>query len=501
MAVLDTGSSTAGKANVDSNYNLQVNLPTTPSQAGYVTLAGQVSSGVARPVRVSDDNAMYNAEARQVLDIDFNSASTAWAGKIGTNATTMTKAVTNGAMRLNSGASAATTVGISIYSNRVITLEAGYDYRVKMQVKHTNATATNKQADLGLGYYNFAAGQANAMNEFIGFRWTTTGGLLAVLETTQGGAPTTYTANVNSNLPYSDNVFREYEVVVTTIGVDYYVDNVWVARLDKEPGSWGVVKATSLPFIARVFNSGAASAAMTLDIGMVCAFKIGADDGQSHPARMAAMDKSSYYAQPDIIAAATATHNVPASGTAPTAATATNAASVLNNAAQMGGFFRMNGATITATAHSNFLVAAYQNPAYPTAAGQATNARNFYVTGITVSPMVVTTVLVGGAFTALWYASIGATAISTGATDADGTTAVAQKADRLVPLSRMVTFGAAAAVGTVETGVGDNTVQFATPLVIHPGEFLKVGLRTIWVNALVSSGTIDGAIMVNGYWD
>ena len=499
---LVNGTAASSEATIDTNGNLHVVLPTTGTQAGYAQQNYVAASGATSKVqRVSYHGAAYSGEVRQMLDLDFNSASTTWSLKILTNATTMTKAVQNGGMRLNNSAITTTTTGISIYSRRVTMVENGYEYRVATAVRHSNATATNKQCDVGLGYYAFAAGQAAAMNEFIGFRWTTTGGLLGVVETSQGGAPTSQTVNINSNTPYSDSVYRVYEVVFTEEAVEFWVDGVWQASISKPSGSWGVLKGTSLPWIARVFNSGAASAAATFDIGYASILKIGPDDGQTHPARMAGMGKHSLYWQPDLTAGSTNTHNLPASGTAPTAATGSNTASVLNNTANMGGFYRMNGASISATAHSVVWIAGYQNPANPTAAGVATNARNFYVTSITVSPQVVTTVLVGGGYAALWCASIGGSALTTATTDVDGTTAVAQSANRIFPLARITSFAAAAAVGTIETGQGDTTVVFNTPLVVHPGEFLSIGLRTLWVNAAVTSGTIDGGIYVNGYWD
>jgi hypothetical protein len=502
MAQLDTGSSTAGKANVDSNYNLNVNLPTTNTQAGFAQLTAVPSSTIPpNNAFVSDDNALYTAGARQVLDLDFNSASTAWASKFGTNATTMTKAVQNGFMRLNNSAITTTTTGISIYSNRVVTIEAGYDYRFKAQVKHANMTATNKQVDIGMGYYGFAAGQAAAMNEFIGFRWTTTGGLQIVVETSQGGAPTSQTTNINSNVPYSDNVSREYEFIANSVEVVFFVDEVFVGRIVKDPASWGLLKSASLPFIARIFNSGAASAATTVDVGMVSIIKLGADDDMPHAFRMSAMDKASYYGQPDILAAATSPHSFPASGTAPTGNVGSNTASAANNTALLGGIIRNTLTGVSATLSTNVLWIAYQNPANPTAAGVATNARNFYVTGITISPMVVTTALTGGGFTAGWFAAIGATATSLATADADGTTAVAQKAPRIVPLSLVSTLAATAALGVVSTDVGDHQFQFPTPLVVHPGEFLHIGFRTIAVTALISAGSADCLIGVNGYWD
>lgn len=495
-------SSTSGELKTDGNDNARMNLPTTASQAGYAQHTFVPDPAVVRIGRISEDGQIYSAEARQVFQGDFTAVTSVQSAKWGTNATTMTKAVqTNGFMRLNASAITTTATGIAVYSNRVITLENGYDLIVRFQARTANATATNKQIDAGLGYYLFAAGQANAMNEFIGFRWTTSGGLIGVLETSEGGAPGAQTININSNVPYSDNVSREYKLVLTELEVQFYVDGAYVGRIAKPTTMYGSIKGVSLPLIFRQFHSGAASAACTFDFGKVSVIKAGPDDGQSHPARMAAMGKSSYYQQPDIQTAATLTHNLPASGTAPTAATGSNTASVLNNTAQMGGFFRMNGATISATVQSTFWVAGYQNPANPTAVGVATNARNFYVTGITVTPLVVSTVLVGGGFAAMWFAAIGATALSSATADSDGTTAVAQKTDRLVPLARVTSFAAAAAVGTLETGAGDSTVQFTTPLVVHPGEFLKIGLRTTFATAAVTSGTLDGAINVNGYWD
>jgi hypothetical protein len=211
--------------------------------------------------------------------------------------------------------------------------------------------------------------------------------------------------------------------------------------------------------------------------------------------------KSSYYYQPDITAAAAATHSFPASGTAPTAAVGSNTASAFNLATSLGGIYRNTLTGVTVTLSTNILVSSYQNPAIPTAAGVATNARNFVCTGLSISPMVVTTALVGGGFTALWFAAIGGNAISLATTDADGTTAPATKAPRYVPLALSSTLAATAALATVSTDVGDHSYTFPTPLVVHPGEFIQVGFRTIAVTAAVTAGSVDGMISINGYWE
>lgn len=503
--ILRTGSSTAGNANVDSNYNLQIVTPTNPLQSGYVRNAYVVSAAEAKASKITNDGDIYSASARMVFNQEFNSTSTAWNPTWGTNATTMTAVASGGWMRLNASAITTTTTGVSMYTNRVFKREDGHDLRVRFKLKHTNATATNKQADFGLGYYGFAAGQAAAMNEFIGFRWTTGGGLQGVLESTTGGAPTNQNVNINSNTPYADSIFREYEIVISDQQVEFWVITANVAALGgiivKTNDNSSVTKSVALPIIMRVFNSGAASAAATFDIGAVNVLKYGTDEDQPQAVRNSGMNRTSFYAQPELIVASTNPHNVPASATPPTSAVGSNTASVLNNTAQMGGFYQITGTTIVAAVQTNTLIAAYQNPVIPTAAGAALNNRNFICTGISISPVVVGTVIVGGGYVAEWFVGIGGTATSLATTDANGTTAVAQKAARIVPLSTIDSLGAAAAAGVIATRVGDSTTIFSTPLCIAPGEFLHVGFRTLQVTAAITSGNLVGGIYVHGYWE
>ena len=182
----------------------------------------------------------------------------------------MTAVAGFGFMRLNNSAITTTTTGISMYTQRVFNLaKFGNELRVKFVAKHANAAATNKQAELGLGYYAFAAGQAAQMNEFIGFRWSTTGGLIGVLGYTTRGAPTELTLNINGNVPFSDNIFREYELIITDTEVEYWVNGTYYGRLTSGSDNYSLIKSNAYPLIMRIFNSGTASAAMTLDIGSV----------------------------------------------------------------------------------------------------------------------------------------------------------------------------------------------------------------------------------------
>lgn len=493
------------QAGVDSNNNVKVNLPTTPSQAGYGQTAYVANSSNAKAMQITEDGGVVNATVRPLLDLDFNGGSATWGTKINTNATTMTKAVANGYMRLNSGSSAATTVGISIYTPTVFNLFAGRELRVMVNIKHTNATATNKQMEWGIGYYNFAAGQANGMNEFIGFRITAGGVLQGVLAYSTGGAPTETTVTVNSGTPYTDGQSKRYEIRVTARKVEYWADGTLWNTIAIAADVYNILKGASYPFIARVFNSGAASAAPILDVGYVTVLRAGADVDLGHAGIAALQDRSGHYFQPDLLTGAgTNPMNLPVSGTGPTAATGSNTASVLNNAALIGGAFAMNAASVVITNNSNILISSYLNPAIPPANGAGNNGRNLIVTSIMVSPLIVTTAIAGqtGAWAAQWYAAVGGTAVSLATADADGTTAVAQKAHRFIPLSRVASFVVNAPAGTIETGVGDFTVDFPSPLVVHPGEYLSTFLRIVFAPTVVAaSGVVQGSVYPNTYWE
>jgi len=164
----------------------------------------------------------------------------------------------------------------------------------------------------------------------------------------------------------------------------------------------------------------------------------------------------------------------------------------------------MNAASFLTTNNSNILVSAYLNPAIPQANGAGNNGRNLIITSMTVAAQTVTTVVAGqtGGMGGQWFMAVGQTAVSLATTDADGTTALAQKAPRLIVHPRAFTFAANAAAGTIETGSGDFTLQFTTPIVVHPGEYVATGIReTLNPSVAATSGVIQGGVYLNGYWE
>lgn len=505
MAYIEDGNDTAGTMNVDSNFNGKVNLPTIASQSGFSRHTYVPAVGVSKDAQITEDGASVSAAIVPQWEVAFNGNSATWSTKIGTNATTMTKAVANGYMQLNAGSSVATTVGISIYSNMVFSLFQNNELRIKINTKLNNQTATNKQIEWGMGYYNFAAGQANSMNEFLGFRVTAGGVLQGVLAYSTGGAPTETTININGGVPFTNMENKEYELRISSRTVEYWANKIYQGKIDLANDVYSLLKAIAYPFIARVFNSGVPSAAPLLYIGAVQISRIGDDGLADLPTAKARMDKNTHYFQPDLLTGAGVNpFNFPASGTTPTAATGSNTASVLNNAAQIGGFYAMNAASFLTTNNSNILVSSYLNPAIPQANGAGNNGRNLIITSMTVSAQTVTTVVAGqtGGMGGQWFMAVGQTTVSLATTDADGTTALAQKAPRLIIHPRAFTFPVNAAVGTIESGSGDFTLHFTTPIVVHPGEYVAIGIReTLNPSVAATTGVIQGGIYLNGYWE
>lgn len=493
---------TGTQAGVDANNNLLVNLPINPVQAGSVQIAHVRDATTARVARVTEEGEQYQAVSRLMFHSNFNNPGALINTQFDQTATTMALAANTGFMRFNSGAITTITTGIAIRTWRSFSIEDGSALRFKFHLRTTGGAVANKQIDAGIGYANPAAGQGAAMNEFIGFRWTTAGNLVGVLEYSTGGAPVSTTVNINGGVPYADNVTREYEVIITDNLVEFWVNNVYVAQIVYGADAPGLLKGNAYPIFLRLFNSGSAPAsAPIVDLGDVSVLKVGfaADIPMSY--RQALMGRHFLYNQPGLGAANGSPFVTPTSGTAPTSATGSNTATTFTG---LGGFYRENGAAIGLVAHSNVIVSAYQNPAVPTAAGAGNDVRNMVITDIVVNPIMVSAVLTAqvGAINLQWFIAVGATAISLATADAAGTTAPGTKAPRIFPLPMNDGFASAPVVGVVGTRIGNSQLTLGTPLVVHPGEFVVVGFRVMWPpTTAATAGSYDGSLALSGYWD
>ena len=494
-------SSTSGELKTDGNDNARVNLPTTGTQAGFSRLNYLRDAATSREVNISEEGGLKTRQGRLLFHTNFNGAA---AGALINNqfnqqTTTMTLALNAGFLRFNNSAITTLNTGAAVFTHRTFSTEAKNTLALSAHIRHTQGAIANKQFDFGFGYYDIAANQAATMNEFAGFRWTQAGALIGVLEYSAGGAPTTVTVNINGGVPYADSAVKRYEIQLSQERVEFWIDGAYVAEIVRQPDAPGTAKANGYPVIARLFNGASAPAsAPVFDVANVNVARYGYEADIPLPTRQALMGRHSNQGQAGLTTTNGNTALIQASGTAPTGTTGSNTVTTITG---LGGYYALNGAAVTATAHSNIIICSYQNALLPEAVGAALDARNLVITDIMISPMVVTTVLAGGGATWEWFVATGATALSLATTDAAGTTALGTVSPRVMPLPIFDTVAAAAAVGTVATRVGDSSISLQTPLIVPNGTFFVVGIRSIYVAAAITSGVMMGGIGISGFWD
>jgi hypothetical protein len=488
---------------LDVYDRLMANLPLDVLQAGFAQIGFNRGAGVpGRVARITAEGELRIAHTTRLFDCDFNGAT---AGALLNNqwnqqGTTLATALNAGFLRFNSAAVTTVNTGVSINTWRTFFVRDHMNLKLSGIIKHENGNVQNKMFEFGFGYYDVAANQQLPMNEFVGFRWTLTGGLLAVLEYSSGGAPTTLTVPVNGGAdgtPYSDAVARTYDVVIGEEGVDFYVAGVLVAHIDAPAGAAGLLKSGSYPIIVKLTHSATLPAfAPVFDLGGVSVSSIGPSADEDRSVLQVAMGRHALQAQAGVQGANGSTNSVPASASAPTALTPSTTVSGLVG---LGGYGRH---TITGlgTGHAELIACSFQNPAVPETAGAAANARSLAITDIFIAPWVVQTALTGGGAVYDWFVAWGGTALNLALADAIGTTAPGAKSFRKMPLHLVDSLAAAAASGTIASRTGDGHIPLQTPILLAPGEFIVLGTRTLFAGAAISAGVVDGSYGMNGYW-
>lgn len=491
-------------ANIDSPIDafnrVSVNLPTDADEAGHVQVSFKRGAGVpARTMRVTSEGEARVAHTTRLFDCDFNGAvgGALLNNQFNQNASGFSMVLNAGFLRFNNLSVNTVNIGGAISTWRTFFVRDHMNLKLSGIIKHENGNVTNKQFDFGFGYYDVAANQANPMNEFVGFRWTLTGALLAVLEYSVGGAPVSVIENVNGGVPYADNVALTYDVVCGEEGVDFYVAGVLVAHIDPPVGGAGILKSGSYPVIARQYHAASPPAlAPVFDLGSVAVSSIGPSADEDRSVLQVAMGRHVLRTQAGVQAANGSNNNVPASATAPTPLAATNAVSGLVG---LGGYGRIT-VSMNTTPHTEFIMCSFQNPVMPEAAGALANARNLAITDIMISPLIAAAALTGGGIVAEWFVAFGGTALSLATADATGGAAPGVKSHTKMPLPIIDSFAAAAAIGSIAARSGEGGhIPLQTPIVLAPGEFIILGIRTLYV-AATAAGQVDGGYGFNGYW-
>lgn len=483
MAQISTGSGTAGKANVDANFNLNVVTPQTENQAGFTQMSSEVDAGsvmgarTTRAVEVSHDYRVRVGTDQPLFNLSFEGTNIAQA-HLQQNLTTMTAAQASGFLSLNSGNATASGNAANVRTYRCFPLLGSYPTYCDLWIREGNPTATNAVSEWGFGYVSGVA----APTDGIFFRRLSGGQLQAVVNF--AGAETV--ANITpTNIPSRDGAgvydaaeTNHYLISNHNDDVEFWVNDVLVARIAVPSTQGGPTSSSQQPVFARVYNSGIASAGRRVEIGFM---QVAGGDVMANkpwPHQMVGSGGSALQIQPGSASGQTANY---ANSAAPASATLSNTAAGYTT---LGGQWQ---AAAVVGAETDYALFGFQVPI-------GTNAlpgKTLYITDIRIGETFVTGAAVGTLTTFQWGLAVGSSAVSLATADAAATVG-----PRRMALGSQV-HAAAAAIGAMAPGFSMN---FSTPIACPTGCFVHVILK-MWSGAATVSLVFRGTVAINGYFE
>jgi hypothetical protein len=460
--IVGNGTAASAEATVDTNGDLHVRTPLTESKAGFVTLSAEIDAGAAtgsryqRALEATADYRLRVGMDQPMFNLSFEGTIIP-RDRLQQNDTTMTCAQASGFLTLNSGASVTTAQNTNVKTYRTFPVFGTYPTYVEIWAKPVNETATNSTTEFGVGY----ASAATAATDGCFFRYNAGGALYAVVS--YGGSETP----VLIASPPTTNQTHHWMIAIHHEEVEFWINDVLQAEVATPPANPQPMSSNAQPFFARIVNSGAASAARQLSIGMLNVSLGDANATRPWSHAMCGTGGGSYQTQPGVASGPTCTRGAAQTGW-PTSATAQTAVAFTTATTSPGinslGGYMLTAAVSTMTANADYPLYAYLNPA-----GTATlPGKTLYVTGARVGELVPQAA--GGAVTTLIFGlGVGSTSANTTATEG-----AAIVAARIVPVGATGIL-AATAVGVAQGGW--NLDFSSAPLVVPPGTYLHLIVR------------------------
>lgn len=490
MAQISTGGSVAGKADVDTGFNLQVALPTTDALVGSVrmmsendpgTITGAVylKSPETSPdfrLRVGVDTALFSDQFNGLTQNTNN-----WAYTFVTLTASQPGA---GYLQFGTVQGTAATHGAFMRSFQFFPLVNTAPLAIEFTGgQFTAALVANEQWLAGLGLPSAAITRPT---DGCWFKLTTAGleGILAFngVEVSTGVI-----------LPFASiavGVMSKYVMVVGEREVEFWADDVLLGHIDIPTGNGTPFMGAAQPVFMQKFCTGVVANTNVMRVSR-CGVSLLDVDIDKPAAEIAATQGMSC--------------NIGQNGNAQgnTAANVLNAATpatvVLSNTGAvappvgLGGYFVGTAqATNVAIAGDN-IGCSFQNPA-PTI---NITGRNLIITGVRINCMNTGAVVAGTPTSLVWGVAWGHTAISLATTE----TASFATATTHIPRKKYIGM-CSAAIGVVVGGLYDRaiTADFSVPLVIRPGEFLATTVR-FRIGTATASQEVTYTVDFDGYWE
>jgi hypothetical protein len=466
------------KAQTDAAGRLKVSSEATKALAGFQALAAEIDPGSALGartireldasedfrLRVGQDSMLWqDGFAYANINVNFYSVAT----------TTMTITQASGWLNLNAGAAVAVGNVVNLRTWRTFPAIGSFPIYVQFDALALNQAALNAVGEIGLG---FAAGTATP-TDGVFFRWAADGTLRGVVN--NNGVETLSPAIA---LP-AESERHTYLIVLLDNRVEFWIDGVLVAVFDESAtfSGNGVTQSNALPFAARLYNSGAATAAKRLQLGNLAISLGDASTGRLWASAMAGNELGAHQSPPGAAASQTAQW---ANSAAPANATLSNTAA---GYATLGGLFQF---AAVAGAETDYALFAFTVPA-----GSVTQpGKNLVIRGVRIETFNSGAAVATTPHVLMWALAVGSTAASLATVDS---LTAATRGPRRLPLGVQY-LPVGAAIGQTADKAID--VNLDAPILAAPGTVVHLILR-MPVATATATQVIRGMALINGYFE
>lgn len=488
MAIIQTGSNTAGAANVDAGFNLNVTLPNTKAYMGGVRLFSENDDGTAtgtaylKSPETSPDYRLRVGTDTVLFDDNFN-AVTQNTGMWKHAFTTMTMTQSAGFLNVNAaGTSTVASNYASLQTWKHFPMIGTAPLSVEFILNATQIPIANEVFLCGLGLAVAAAPPIDG----VWFEYTSAG-LYGVLRYNSGAATSLL---LSDTAALGINTNHKLVMVVGEREVEFWMDDILRGEISIPSANGQPFITSALPVFIEKYNSAlvGSSPNMIVKVGNVTVTMLDLQTNKPWGHQMAGAGLMSSQGQDghtSYISTAVAATAVPA------AAAALVAASATAQFTGLGGIFRV---LPTLASGTEGLLCSYLNPV----GSVNITPRTLYITGVKIYSTV-EVALTGGPLINVYQLCYGASAqtLVTAADSASFATATA-KCYRRIPIG-MEVYGAAAAIGNTPNPSGLSLDLSTAPIAVNPGEYVSVGCRN--QGTVTTLGNLLITVAFTGYWE
>lgn len=469
-------------AEVDSSGNLKTTLTNVDSETGKVRLMTENDAGtITGTVYLKSPETSLDYRLRVGIDTlmfsdEFN-ATTQNTSLYKHLFTTMTMAQSSGSLLTNANLTASTATGCSLQTWKAIPMIVGSSIYVETCIAITAVPLVNQVLQWGLGTPTATA----APTDGVFFKLTTAGLVCVVVY--MGNSWESGTLLPAASIPIGDT--KRYGMSISAHEVELWIDDVMLGEFDLPTANPLPFGSAALPMFVQQYNTNTVSGSpqMQAKIGAWAAYIADIGTNKTWAGQMAAQGLNASQGQNG----GTMGQSAQWSNTAlPTAAAGTNTTAALGTG--LGGLFQLNA---MATSGTDVIVSSFQNPV-----GSVTQSpSNLHVRGVWMDVVNIGAAVATTATVLAIALAYGHTALSLATTESASFANNTTKAPRRLPLGT-----ACFKVGDVIGASQRIAVDFETPVVVNPGEYVAVIAKPV-VGTATASEVFIFNIGFNAYYE